>query len=104
MMTMKVPTQQDLWTESISQASAMWPILDEHGLMMQDLLRKKTPYQDGLTTGQIAWAYIESHNTQLRHIVRLDDILVVGYSFGSGSSWEQPSTSILANRFLLLLH
>lgn len=46
---------------------------------------------------------MESHNTQLRHSVRPDDILVAGYSFGSSSSWEQPSTSILANQIPLVV-
>ncbi|KAH7237357.1 hypothetical protein B0J15DRAFT_503662 [Fusarium solani] len=60
-------------------------------------------YQDGMTTEQMALVCMENYDTEFRNIIRPNDVLVAGYSFGSGSSREQAATSILANRIPLVV-
>ncbi|RSL60559.1 Homoaconitase, mitochondrial [Fusarium sp. AF-6] len=60
-------------------------------------------YQDGMTTEQMALVCMENYDTEFRNIIRPNDVLVAGYSFGSGSSREQAATSILANQIPLVV-
>lgn len=60
-------------------------------------------YQDGMTTEQMAEVCMENYDTNFRNIVRPNDILVAGYTFGTGSSREQAATSILANKIPLVV-
>ncbi len=60
-------------------------------------------YQDGMTTEQMAEVCMENYNTNFRNIIRPKDVLVAGYTFGSGSSREQAATSILANKIPLVV-
>ncbi|RSL76155.1 Homoaconitase, mitochondrial [Fusarium floridanum] len=60
-------------------------------------------YQDGMTTEQMALVCMENYDTEFRNIIRPNDVLVAGYSFGCGSSREQAATSILANQIPLVV-
>ncbi|TFA97524.1 Homoaconitase, partial [Trichoderma ghanense] len=60
-------------------------------------------YQDGMTTEQMAEVCMENYDTNFRNVIRPNDILVAGYTFGSGSSREQAATSILANKIPLVV-
>ena len=60
-------------------------------------------YQDGMTTEQMAEVCMENYDTNFRNIIRPKDVLVAGYTFGSGSSREQAATSILANKIPLVV-
>ncbi|KAI0188536.1 hypothetical protein EV127DRAFT_482604 [Xylaria flabelliformis] len=60
-------------------------------------------YEDGMTTEQMAKVCMENYDTNFRNIIRPKDILVAGYTFGSGSSREQAATSILANKVPLVV-
>ncbi|KAK7416543.1 mitochondrial Homoaconitase [Neonectria punicea] len=60
-------------------------------------------YQDGMTTEQMAEVCMENYDTEFRNIIRPNDVLVAGYSFGSGSFREQAATSILANKVRLVV-
>ncbi|KAK7431153.1 mitochondrial Homoaconitase [Neonectria magnoliae] len=60
-------------------------------------------YQDGITTEQMAEVCKDNYDTEFRNIIRPNDVLVAGYSFGSGSSREQAATSILANKVRLVV-
>ncbi|KAM6524232.1 mitochondrial Homoaconitase [Fusarium solani] len=51
----------------------------------------------------MALVCMENYDTEFRNIIRPNDVLVAGYSFGSGSSREQAATSILANRIPLVV-
>lgn len=56
-----------------------------------------------MTTEQMAEVCMENYDTNFRNIIRPNDILVAGYTFGSGSSREQAATSILANKIPLVV-
>ena len=60
-------------------------------------------YQDGMTTAQMAEVCMENYDTNFRNIIRPNDVLVAGYTFGCGSSREQAATSILANKVPLVV-
>ncbi|KAK5629349.1 hypothetical protein RRF57_005064 [Xylaria bambusicola] len=60
-------------------------------------------YQDDMTPEQMAKVCMENYDTEFGKIIKPNDVLVAGSSFGSGSSREQAATSILANQIPLVV-
>ncbi|KAI5465027.1 aconitase a/isopropylmalate dehydratase [Mariannaea sp. PMI_226] len=63
----------------------------------------KYTYQDNLSKEQMAKVCMENYDLEFQNIAKPGDILVAGYSFGSGSSREQAATSILAKGIPLVV-
>ena len=63
----------------------------------------KYTYQDNVSVEEMAEICMENYDKSFRDIAKPGDILVSGFSFGTGSSREQAATAILAKRIPLVV-
>lgn len=63
----------------------------------------KYTYQDDITREQMAEVCMENYDSEFKNKTKLDDIIISGYNFGTGSSREQAATCILARGMKLVV-
>ena len=63
----------------------------------------KYTYQDDISREQMAEVCMENYDPEFKTKTKLDDIIISGYNFGTGSSREQAATCILARGMKLVV-
>ncbi|KAJ3272277.1 mitochondrial Homoaconitase [Terramyces sp. JEL0728] len=76
---------------------------DADNLNTDGIYPGKYTYQDDMTPDMMAKVAMENYDTNFVNVRRKNDILVAGYSFGSGSSREQAATALLYAGIRLVL-
>jgi homoaconitate hydratase len=76
---------------------------DADNLNTDGIYPGKYTYQDDMTPQMMAKVAMENYDPDFSSIRRANDILVAGYSFGSGSSREQAATALLYAGIKLVL-
>ncbi|KAJ3326157.1 mitochondrial Homoaconitase [Boothiomyces sp. JEL0866] len=76
---------------------------DADNLNTDGIYPGKYTYQDDMTPEMMSKVAMENYDTDFVNIRQKNDILVAGYSFGSGSSREQAATALLYAGIKLVL-
>jgi homoaconitate hydratase len=76
---------------------------DADNLNTDGIYPGKYTYQDDMTPDMMAKVAMENYDPEFSSIRRKNDVLVAGYSFGSGSSREQAATALLYAGIKLVL-
>ncbi|KAJ3315598.1 mitochondrial Homoaconitase [Boothiomyces sp. JEL0838] len=76
---------------------------DADNLNTDGIYPGKYTYQDDMTPEMMAKVAMENYDTDFVNVRKKNDILVAGYSFGSGSSREQAATALLYAGIKLVL-